>query len=53
MKPFSKELKQQRLKMIGQYTKTGPKQWLQHYSDLGTRKKKKTKKTKNHMEAHS
>lgn len=53
MKPFSKELKQQRLKMIGQYTKTGPKQWLQHYNDLGTRKKKKMKKTKNHMEAHS
>ena len=32
--------------MIGQYTKTGPKQRLQHSNDLGTIKKKKKRKPK-------
>ena len=35
------------------YTKTGPKQRLQHSNDLGTRRKKKKSKTKNHLEANS
>ena len=34
------------------YTKTGPKQRLQHSNDLGTRRKKKKRKTKNHLEAN-
>ena len=34
------------------YTKTGAKQRLQHSNDLGTRRKKKKSKTKNHLEAN-
>ena len=34
------------------YTKTGPKQQLQDSNYLGTRRKKKKSKTKNHLEAN-
>ena len=34
------------------YTNTGPKQRLQHSNDLGTRRKQKKRKPKDHLEAH-
>ena len=34
------------------YTKTGPKQQLQDANYLGTRRKKKKSKAKNHLEAN-
>ena len=50
IKAMSEEVKQRRLKMMGYYyTKTGPKRRLQHSNNLGTRRKKKNRKIKNHL----
>ena len=49
---LSEEVKQRRWKMMGYYyTKTGPKRRLQHGNNLGTRRKKKNGKIKNHLGA--
>ena len=49
---LSEEVKQRRWKMMGYYyTKTGPKRRLQHSNNLGTRRKKKNGKIKNHQGA--
>ena len=47
---MSEEVKQSRWKMMEYYyTKTGPKRRLQHRNNLGTRRKKKNGKIKNHL----
>ena len=47
---MSEEVKQSIWKMMEYYyTKTGPKRRLQHRNNLGTRRKKKNGKIKNHL----
>ena len=52
MKPMSKEVKQRRWTLIGHTLKQDQNSDLQHSNDLGTRRKKKKRKTKNYLEAN-